>query len=349
VDDGLVDELHRARDLPRGPVIWLRVWWRAVVTPAGRRAQGAWVGATIVGAIVFGPNGLPPHTLTDMAWHVPAVAAVLGMTWLLLFLPVARVLVRADGARYLYALPGPRRMSRLVAAGVMVALQAPWLALWILGDGARGALVVGAMSVAIAAIARWQPRPVRGRAPVWRGAGSALAAVYARALVRRAGDALVRGAGLAVLAGLAAGLIVRNNELTGLAAARAGAVTISVVLVPGWSGALLPLVDAHRATAWLAASLGIAEASRRAVLALMVAALYVTGAAIASLATIAVVAPVTAGGIAAAAIIAALAGSFVATRGLVWADRSQVAPGLRVVVGAIVASAVSVIALEVVA
>jgi hypothetical protein len=326
-------------------MMWMRVWTRAVIVPATRRAQGAWFGAVLVAGLVFGPSGMPPHDLTDLAWRAPPIFALLTTTWLLLVLPSARLLVRADRARYLRSLPGPRIAPVVAAALTLLFMQGPWLALWCIGDGVRGFAVVGVTSVVLAAVAAWQPAPRRARPPRWRSAGVGLRGVYMRALRRRASDALVRGLGLAVLAGLAAGLVVRNNALGAVDGARVGTSAIAIVLVPGWAGVLLPLLDAHRATVWLAATLGVSEARRRGELAVIVAEVYVAGALIAATASAALVDWATAGAIAAASMTGALATALVATRGLAWADRSEIARGLRVAVGAIVASAACVLAL----
>jgi hypothetical protein len=317
-----------------------------VIVPAARRAGAVWAGAAIVGAILFGPTGLRPHDLTSMALHVPGVGAVLAATWILLFVPAARVIVRADGASYLRALPGPRALPHVIAALALVALQMPWLALWLAGDGARGAAIVVALTVPIVAIAAWRPRPPRAKWPAWRGASRALAGVYARALRRRAGDAIVRGVGLAVLAGLAGALLASNNQLEGWHAATLATGAIVIVLVPGWAGLLLPLADVHRASAWLVATLGISEAARVAVLALVIALVYVAGAAIAvSAAAVVLGDAATIAWLAATALGAAAGTGLVATRLLLWADRSQVARAVRVAVGAVLASAACVLVL----
>src|SRR5690242_7946399 len=123
---------------PDRRVGWLAVWTRAVVGPAMRRAMPVWIGAGIVGAVVFGPNGMPPRDLTRLARANAAVAAVLGVTWLLLFLPSARVLLRAEAGGFLRSLPHPRRAPAAIAAAMLVVLQLPWLALWLAGEGVRG-------------------------------------------------------------------------------------------------------------------------------------------------------------------------------------------------------------------
>lgn len=325
--------------------MWLAVWMRAVIVPAARRAVAVWAGAAIVGAVVFGGNGMRPHDLTSLALRAPAVGAVLATTWLLLFVPSARLLVRWDAASYLRALPGPRIAPIAVAAAAFVVLQLPWLVLWLVGEHALGGVIVLAMSLPIAGVAAWRRRPVRASSPRWRSATRALAGVYVRALVRRAGHALVRGAGLAVLAGVVAGLLVRNNALAGAAAATVGATAIVIVLVPGWAGALAAVVDAHRASAWLAATLGVSEAARVAVLAGVVAGVYVAGAAIAAVAASLVLGEPSL--VVPAALAAAASTALVATRLLVWADRSDVARAVRVVVATVIASAACVLALGV--
>ncbi len=325
--------------------LWLRVWLRAVIAPAGRRASAVWVGAAIGGGVVFGPTGMHPSDVALLAWHVPAVAAVLALTWLLLYVPTARMLVREEGGLYLRSLPAPRWQAIALGTLAFVALQMPWLALWTIGDGMRGLAFVLALSVVIALVALYRPRPRRAGWPRWRGGRAALRGVYVRALRRRATDALVRGVGLAVLAGLAAGLVVRNNGLADERAAVLGTGVIAIVLVAGWAGALLPLVEAHRASAWLAASLGVSTLARTAVLAMAVAGVYAIGALIAVAATSVFLDASTVGWLAAVAAITAIGAALVATRTLVRAERDDRGAATRVVVGAIVASALAVICL----
>jgi hypothetical protein len=320
-----------------------------VVGPASRRATAVWIGAGLVVAVIFGGNGMKPHDLTQLALRVPAVGAVLAVTWSLLFLPTARVLVRADGASYLRSLPGSRAMTSMIAILAMLALQLPWLALWVVGEGARGFAIVIATSLVLAVIAAWRPRPRRSTRPAWRSAHAALGGVYARALRRRAGDALVRGAGLAVLAGIAGGLLVRNNALVGREAAVLGTGVIEIVLVPAWVGVLLPLLDAHRASGWLASSLGISERARIAVLAAAVIVVYLIAAAIAACAAVITLGGMpsqespsgTIGWIAGLSLAIAACSGLLQTRALVWAERSEHVAA-RVVSGALVVAAVSI-------
>ena len=192
-------------------------------------------------------------------------------------------------------------------------------------------------------LALWRARPPRLGRLRWRGADAALRGIYVRALRRRATDALVRAAGLATLAGIAAGLFVRNNAVDGRAAGILATTVIAILLVPGWAGLLLPIVDTYRSSTWLAQSLGVSDAGRVAALAATVAGVYVstTAIAVASLA----IASDNAAWTAAIAIGTSVAMALVVTRMLIWADRSEVATAARIVIGTIVASAIAVLAL----
>jgi hypothetical protein len=249
---------------------WLGVFVRAVVVPAVRRAMPAWLGCAVIAGLVFGKNGVQPRDVTLLAQNNLAIGFVLAATWTLIYLPAARVLVRADGALFLRSLPSPRILPSAVRALAFLAFQLPWLALWLAGARLRGLAIVVGVSVVIALVAAWRPQ-LRPRTPSWRSPLAALFAIHLRALARRAGDALLRGAGLAILAGATAGLFVRNNALVGSAAAVMGASVLAIVLVPAQVGPLLTLDESHRATTWLTASLGISPALRTAALATAIA------------------------------------------------------------------------------
>lgn len=325
---------------------WARVFARAVVVPAGRRASAAWVGCAIVAAVVFGPTGLKPRDLTGLALHHAGVLATLSLTWILVFAPTARLLVRADAAAFLRSLPAPRWLPVAIASAAIVALQLPWLALWIAGEGTRGIGVFAASTVAIVALAAWRPRARRTGGPAWHTAGGALLGVYLRALARRAGDALVRGAGLSLLAGGAAGLFVRNNALLGAEAASVGASVIAVASVPAHVGVALVLATAHRETGWLAASLGISSARRTLALVLAFAIVHLGSAFLAVGAALALIgssdAALWLGG---TALAIAAASAIGAARIVLGAEASPSLAG-RTVAGAIVLAAVAVLALS---
>ncbi len=319
------------------------VWSRAVIRPAARRAAPVWIGTGIVGIVIFGPTGMRPRDLTTLAFHAPVVGLVLVATWALLFLPTARVIVRADAARYLRALPAPRWPAFAIGTTALVGLQLPWLAVWLLGAGALGGLVTALVTGLVVGLALIRARPPRVGTPNWRGPLSALFGIYTRALRRRASDALLRAIGLAVLAGLAAGLFARNNDLAPREASVLSAAVIAVVLTPGWAGTLLPLVETHRASTWLAATSGLSETARVAVLAASVVAIYLATSAIAAIAAVIIVPDAAVWLVPVVLAIGAGLGLGV-TRALVRAERSA-AMATRAVVGVIVASAIAVIAL----
>lgn len=340
---------------------WLGVWTRAVIGPAYRRAAAVWGGCAIVAAIILGPTAMHPRDITRLALHSPGVGLVLGGTWLLIFAPIARALLHADEARYLRSLPSPRMTPELVRIGAIIGLQLPWLLLWLVGEHARGILVFAASTVALVAVAWWRPaRRARGL-PRWQTSLRALRGVYHAALARRAGDALVRGAGLAILAGLAAGLFVRNNVLVDEPAARIAASVIALVSVPAQVGVLGVLLDAHRRSTWLADSLGIPSTTRTLALVLAIAVIHVGAALLAIAATLTVLAtaaPVaytnipeiarsslrasTVGWVAMTCIACAIASSIGTTRVILGAQTSP-SPALRMAVGSL-AVAVAIIA-----
>ncbi len=325
---------------------WLQVWTRAVIGPASRRAAAVWVGSAIVAAVVFGPTGMHPADLTGLALHAPAVGAVLALIWLLVYLPIARVIVRADAAAYLRALPGRDRAARLVGALALLGLQLPWLAVWTIGDGARGLALVGAWTLVIMVLARWRPVPGALRTPHWGSAGPALRGIHLRALRRRAGDALLRGAGLSILAGVGAGLFVRNNQVTGDAAAVLGASVIAIVLVPAQVGVLLVLVESHRTSAWLATSLGIPRATRVSSLAFAIAIVHVAATVLALIAAALVIGPdpTTFALLAGTSLVVALGSALGETRTLLGAEHS-VSVASRTVSGAVIVGSIAVLCL----
>ena len=323
---------------------WLAVWMRAVIVPSARRALPVWIGAGIVAGVIFGGTGMQPHDLTQLSLHAPGVAIALGVTWLLLYVPVARLLVRDDATHFLRSLP--HRSPRALTVIALVGFQLPWLLLWLLGEHVLGLVLATAFTPIIALVALWRPRLPHAANVHWIGATSGLRKVYTRALVRRAGDALIRAAGLGLLAGGAAGLFVRNNQLEPEAAGVLASAVIAVVLVPGWVAALLPLVEAHRASAWLARSLGISEPARLAVLGWTIWKLYVAATALAMIpAAILLGDPLTILAVAGIAVGTATALAVLVTRFVVWAERSVVVVAARVVIGALVASALAVILL----
>jgi len=327
----------------RPRVRWLAVWSRAVVVPAWRRAVATWVGCAIVAAVLFGPTAMRPSDLTGLALHNLGAGAVLGVTWLLVFVPTARVIVQ-PAAGYLGSLPGDPRAARLIAALALIGLQLPWLVLWIIGEDLLGVAIVLATTLFAAGLASWRPPRRRPSFPAWRRPGAALRAIHRRALQRRAGDALLRGAGIAALAGMAAGLLVRNNHLDGQPAGVLGASVIAVVLVPAQVGAAHVALTTHRETTWLAGSSGISRGARIAALVHVIALVHLTAAAIAV-----VVAMVVAGGdpwLPVLALATALGTALLEVRAMLIHEASPTVAA-RVVIGAVGAAATAVVCLAV--
>jgi hypothetical protein len=329
-----------------GDARWMDVWTRAVILPAWRRAAAVWVGTAIVAAVIFGPTGMQPGDLTELALHHPGAGLTIGATWILVFVPTARLIVRADAASYLRSLPGPLFAPRWIGGGALVALQLPWLALWIFGEGLFGLVVVAAVTLVIVALARWRPPQLRAHWPGWRHDGTALRSIHVRALRRRAGDALLRGAGLSVLAGVAAGLFVRNNALTGPHAAVVGTSVIAIVLVPAEVGVLLVVLATHRTTAWMAASLGITQRTRvvAVIYAIAVVQLAATVIAIAAAEIVAEPDLATLGWLAGTALVVAGASALGCARVLLAAEDSPTVAA-RTVIGSIVVAAAAVLCL----
>ena len=340
---------------------WLGVFVRAVVVPAGRRASSAWLGCAVIAGFLFGKNAMQPHDVTLLAQNNLAVGLVLATTWTLIYLPAARVLVRADAAAFLRSLPAPRFAPAIVRVLALVGLQLPWLVLWLAGERLRGLAIVVALTTVIALVAAWRPR-LRTRAPAWRSRFAALRSIHTRALTRLAGDSLLRGTGLAILAGCVGGLFVRNNELVGAGAAVMGASVIAIMLVPAQVGPLLTLLESHRATSWLADSLGISPLVRTTALAAAIAIVHVGSTAVA-LVAFAVVAHANVH-VVLASLVVAVGSALGCTRALVGADSSRRDPALadssryetsrdmsrvamRAVAGAVLVAAAAVLALGV--
>lgn len=332
---------HATRGQPQSR--WIVVWYRAVIIPASRRAAAALIGTSIVGSVIFGPTAMRPSDLTELALHDRGVGLVLTAIWLLVFLPTARLIVRPTPAAYLTSLPGDPRAAWALSAAALIWLQLPWLVLWLAGEGVLGAGVVVATTAVTVALARWQPARRRPRTPTWRRPGQALRAIHLRALRRRAGDALLRAAGLAVLAGLAGGLLVRNNQRSGEAAGVLAASVIAVVVIPAQIGPALVTLAAYRDTAWLAQAFGIAPRTRIAALAYAVAIVHLGAAALAAAAAMIVAGPSP--WIAVLPVGVGLATALGETRTILVSHESPTI-AVRVVIGAIVAAALAVICLS---
>lgn len=142
----------------------LLVLLRALTAIAGKAAfvQGAslYAGIAVLAGILFGGNGMDAADVTRLCRQRPLGGVLLYCLWLLVSLPVARVLLSAPAATYLRWLPVPR-WRFLVVHGLHLALsQAPWVLLWARGEGAAAGLAACASGIAGHALLRCHPRPL---------------------------------------------------------------------------------------------------------------------------------------------------------------------------------------------
>ncbi len=325
-----------------------RAWLGTIGRPVAARALPTWVGVAIVASVVMGGNGLMPRDLTALAAASPRAAGVLAGAWLLLTAAAVRAALGAPGAAYLRALPGGRSAEAAAVVAAAGFVHAPWAALWLAGAGLAPAMVawVGMTAASVGlglGLARGHGAP---RAPCWAGPVRALAGVHARSLVRRRGSALVAGAGMAMLGGALAGLMVGHEARTlADAAVLAGAVA-TVALAVALTAATACVADSDRGLDWLAAAAGTAAPVRRTAVALVLGGL---GLAVATVATAAAVMAGSArlvGAVAGAHAVVGLGLGLGAVGVAGWARRGDPAriDGVRVAVGMVLLGAVDLAA-----
>jgi hypothetical protein len=246
---------------------------RTTYEPAKQRATPVWLGVIVVGGIVFGGNGMHPRDAVDAARAAPAIAGILAIAWLLLVAPVGRVLWRAPGTDFLRSLPAPRHARLASATFAILVVQLPWSILWFAGGGAAlGAIATIAMALATLAVGIVPLPAHRPRIPHWRSAWRGLAGIHARGLVRVAGASIVRGLGLALLAGAAAGGFVRVNDLAAAEAATYGAAVATVPLTIALAGAFGAVAATDLRADWIARAAGVTTATRLVAIALVLVA-----------------------------------------------------------------------------
>jgi hypothetical protein len=245
---------------------WAGAWARATWVPAGRRATPVWLGVATMAAVLFGPNGMRPHDLTLVMRDAPAVGAVIVAAWLLLIAPVGRSLFRSPGTAFLRSLPAPRGARWAIAGLGAIVAQLPWTILWGKGEGAVAAVIATAAAAGVTIVVGIVPGPApRVRVPRWRRRWWAVAAVLTRGVIRTAGASLVRGIGLALLAGATAGAMVRINALTGDAAVSYAAGIDAVLLSIALAGSIAAVADADLRLDWFARANGLAVARAGAI------------------------------------------------------------------------------------
>jgi hypothetical protein len=237
---------------------WTSAWARATWGPAGRRATPVWVGIAMMVPVLFGENGMRPRDLTTAVLARVEVAVVLAVAWLLLIAPVGRALVRSPGTDYLRALPAPRGARWACVVIGAIGAQLPWTILWTAGEGAAaGAIATLGAAIVTVGVGVAPGLAPRVRVPRWRRRWTAAAGVHARGVTRTAGASLVRGAGLALLAGAVGGALVRINELAGAAAVTYAAAIAAVLIAIALAGSVAAVAEGERRLEWLARATGL--------------------------------------------------------------------------------------------
>jgi hypothetical protein len=191
---------------------FLRVYARTTAAPAAGEAAPLFAVAIVVTAIFFGPNGMRAPDIIVFARDSPEVRATLLGAWLLVVAPAARVLVRGPGARTLRTLPVDTNVFALAQLLALVAMHAPWIALWTLGASPLSAVawVLGALALVTCSTAGGV------RAPAW-GLAAALAVVLVATPTAPRGSAFALSALLSsALAAMTYALGVRDAWVRGL-------------------------------------------------------------------------------------------------------------------------------------
>lgn len=114
---------------------------------AMRRAWPLALGLGVVGAVLFGPNGLSARDLTLPARHSPLLRAVLWSAWMLASLPFARALLGDRSLRLVLSQPVSRtRLAAVLSAWLLIG-HSPWIAFRARGEGVRDALASALVGV----------------------------------------------------------------------------------------------------------------------------------------------------------------------------------------------------------
>jgi hypothetical protein len=138
-----------------------RVLTRTAGLPALLRAVPAYAVLALAASILFSPNGMRAVDLLRLVASSPATAASLWSGWILLTVPAARALFETSETFFLRSLPVPPWHFWLVHAAHLLALQGPWMLLWLRGEGLVAALAAGVIAGAAAALVVARPRDAR--------------------------------------------------------------------------------------------------------------------------------------------------------------------------------------------
>lgn len=265
-------------------------WLRAVGRPVAARAVPTWVGVAIVAGVVMGGNGMAPRDVVTIASSSGRALVVLGLAWLLLSSAAVRVGLGAPGTAYLRSLPGGPGWNAFAVVAAAAVVHLPWAAVWFAGGGVgRGAAAWLAMTAASLVIVAGAGRLVRHpRTPRWPSPWRALAGVHVRSLGRRRISALAVGAGMAALGGAFAALVIGHEATDARDAMIISGACASLALAASLIAATAAVAEADRQVEWLAISAAVPPATRRAARALVLVALGILAALVATAATRAV-------------------------------------------------------------
>lgn len=134
------------------------VLFRTAGAPAVRRAIPLYLGLLAIAAVLFGPTGMHPTTVTEGARHAPTFRLILWVAWLLSAAPATRAVLREDALDYIRWLPLSTAHICAVLGGLLLAIQTPWVLLFAVGGGAEQALAALWFAAGIHAVIAIRPR-----------------------------------------------------------------------------------------------------------------------------------------------------------------------------------------------
>jgi hypothetical protein len=245
-----------------------RVTLASLVTRAvAARLAGLWLALTVLGAVLFGPNGLYARDVTRGLWATPWVAVALSALWSLAHLRVARI---TDGREFDFtrALPLSTLDRALLLRAPTWAPHALVGAFFARAEGAAvglaAAITVAMVTAALRALALRVERVAPERAPSPRG----LLVAHLRWGTRADPSALARSLVFASACTLLATLAVANTRVSPVE--RSSLATVLLLVASGAISAAVTTVvsDSERSLAlWITTqpdATKTARAARRA-------------------------------------------------------------------------------------
>ncbi len=135
-----------------------RALLRSAAAPALLRALPLYVAIAMVAAVIFGPSGMSASTVTEAERLSRGFRLGLWAAWLAAVSGPSRTVFQSRESFYLRAFPVGPGFHQAVVGLVLAALQAPWLWLFLRGEGLLSAAAALAMGVALAALFSARPR-----------------------------------------------------------------------------------------------------------------------------------------------------------------------------------------------